>query len=74
MIKTLFIAFLLFQPLNEASFQNVETTVFVCTGDDVERYHLTDDCRGLNACNHDIVKMELEEAKKEELTLCHWED
>ena len=74
MIKALFLFVCLFQPFNERSLQVATDKVFVCDSPEIERYHLVKNCRGLNACSHDIAEIEWVDAKTKELTLCHWED
>jgi hypothetical protein len=49
------------------------TTVYICNSAAAKKYHLRTDCRGLRNCQHKIVKMTLEEAKKSGKTLCGWE-
>ncbi|WP_396143521.1 hypothetical protein [Flavobacterium sp.] len=46
--------------------------IFVTNG--AKKYHLKEDCRGLNACKHQVVKKTLKEAKDLGLELCGWED
>lgn len=48
--------------------------VYICKSESSKKYHLTQNCRGLNACDHQIVKITLSEAKKGGKTLCGWED
>jgi hypothetical protein len=48
-------------------------TVYICDSPNSIRYHLAQNCRGLSNCSHRIVKVSLEDAKKRNLTLCHWE-
>lgn len=57
------------------NFQNyVATDVYVCDSKGAKKYHYTKDCRGLNACKHDIVKKSKTDAQNIGLTLCGWED
>ena len=49
------------------------TTVYVCSGPKVKKYHLTETCRGLSNCQHRIVKSTLQEAQKGGKSLCGWE-
>jgi len=48
--------------------------VYHCDSPDAKKYHLTDNCRGLNACKHEIKPISLANAKARGLTLCGWED
>jgi hypothetical protein len=47
--------------------------VYICNSTGAKKYHLKEDCRGLRNCQHRVVKMTLEEAKKRGKTLCGWE-
>jgi len=48
-------------------------TVYVCGSGNGKRYHLKENCRGLNNCSAKTVKTTVEKAKKEGKTLCGWE-
>lgn len=50
-----------------------EETVYVCGSGNGKRYHLKENCRGLNNCSAKAVKTTVEKAKKEGKTLCGWE-
>jgi len=50
------------------------TSVYICKSDTAEKYHFAENCRGLRACKHEIIKMSLAEAKTLDRTLCGWED
>jgi len=56
--------------------ETLETTkVYICDSSGGKKCHYTKDCRGLNACKHEIKKVTLEEAmKKGKKELCGWED
>lgn len=56
------------------SFKSSENKVYKCDSVNAKRYHLTETCRGLNACKQKIIKITLSNAKAEGLTLCKWED
>ncbi len=56
------------------SFTKEEDTVYLCGAKGASKYHYTENCRGLNACKHEIVQKKLSEAKALGLTLCGWED
>ena len=47
--------------------------VFLCNSPNGERYHFTQNCRGLKACKHEIIKVSLSEAKRKGKTQCGWE-
>lgn len=52
-----------------------ETYVYICDSTSATKYHLTSNCRGLNACDHKIIKVTKEDAIKQgKKTLCGWED
>ena len=48
-------------------------TVYVCDSPNAVRYHLKPNCRGLGTCDHRIIPITLEKAKKAHLSLCKWE-
>jgi len=56
-----------------SSFRN-QSSVYICTGKDAAKYHLSKSCRGLNACTHDIIAVTKDAAKARGLGLCGWED
>jgi len=47
--------------------------VYICNSTNARKYHINENCRGLKACKHDIVKKSLKNAKALGLTLCGWE-
>jgi len=49
-------------------------TVYICDSNTGKRYHHTADCRGLNNCQHKVIKTTPEIAKSKGKTLCSWED
>ena len=52
-----------------------ESYVYLCNSESATKYHLDKGCRGLNSCNHGVVKVTFNEAvKKGKKTLCGWED
>ena len=67
-MKFLFSAFLLFN-----SVRCTTTTVYICDSPNAIRYHYKVNCRGLSNCSRRIIKTTLEEARKSNKTLCHWE-
>lgn len=50
-----------------------ETSVYLCDSSGGKKYHHNKSCRGLSNCQHEIIKVTLEEAKKRGKTLCGWE-
>lgn len=50
------------------------TTVYICNSGTATSYHLRKDCRGFNACKHEIKEITLSAAKNEGKKLCGWED
>lgn len=48
-------------------------TVYVCDSKNATKYHLKENCRGLNNCKHQIIKIDIEKAKQSGRTLCGWE-
>lgn len=49
-------------------------TVYLCDSSTGKRYHHTADCRGLNNCQHKVIKTTLEIAKSKGKTPCRLED
>ena len=64
----LFVTILLF------SFNTVVDHVYICDSKTAKKYHYKKDCRGLNACKAEVVKVTLADAKESKKTLCGWED
>jgi hypothetical protein len=60
--------------LSLTSFSNLTDSVYVCGPKGASKYHYKENCRGLNACKHEVIKKNLKEAKELGLTLCGWED
>ncbi|WP_309640748.1 hypothetical protein [Flavobacterium sp.] len=56
------------------SFNTVDDTVYICGPQGAKKYHYSETCRGLNACNHEVVKVSKSKAQSFGLTLCGWED
>lgn len=48
--------------------------VYVCNGPSSKAYHYTPNCKGLQKCSKQVVKVTLEEAKEEGRKLCGYED
>jgi hypothetical protein len=60
--------------LLQTTFSITETKVYMCGITGAKKYHYSENCRGLNACKHEIVKATLSEAQGYGLKLCGWED
>ena len=59
---------------NHADF-NAENMVYICKSEGAYAYHLTDKCRGLSNCKHDIIRVSITEAYKlGKKKICGWED
>nr|WP_199158173.1 hypothetical protein [Pedobacter sp. ASV2] len=50
------------------------TDVYICSSGNTKKYHNDSKCRGLSNCQYKIVKITLEKAKKDGMTLCKWEE
>lgn len=48
-------------------------SVYICDSSNAKKFHLSSNCRGLSNCQHRIIKVTLETAKKQGKTLCGWE-
>ena len=44
--------------------------VWICTSPKAYRYHNNQDCKGLQNCSYDIIKVTISEAKDRGLTEC----
>ena len=52
-----------------------EQPVYICDSSGATKYHLTAECRGLNACDSKIIKVTQQDAyDRGKKTLCGWED
>ena len=56
------------------SFSVLETNVYICGSSGAKKYHYKNNCRGLSACKHEIVKTTKKNAESLGLSLCGWED
>ena len=56
------------------SFNIAVDHVYICDSKTAKKYHYKKDCRGLNACKAEIVKITLSDALDSKRTLCGWED
>lgn len=52
-----------------------QESVCICNSTTAAKYHLSSNCRGLNACDSKIIKVTKAEAVNQgKKTLCGWED
>ena len=56
------------------SFRSADTKVYICGSTGAKKYHYNENCRGLSACKHEVVKTSISQAQGYGLTLCGWED
>lgn len=68
LIYSLFVSFIAVPTISP------QTSVYLCDSSGGKKYHYTKSCRGLSNCQHEIIKVSLEEAKRRGKTLCGWED
>lgn len=47
--------------------------VYICNSKSAGKYHYSTTCRGLSKCNHQVIKVTLEDAKSSGKGLCSWE-
>lgn len=52
------------------SFSSSANYVYICTGGSAKKYHATQNCRGLNRCKGEVVKVSVEDAKSKGRTAC----
>jgi hypothetical protein len=55
-------------------FNTIVDHVYICDSKSAKKYHYKKDCKGLNACKAEVVKITFTDAKKSKKTLCGWED
>lgn len=48
-------------------------SVYICDSPGAKKYHLRQNCKGLTHCQHRIIKISLEQAKRKGRTLCGYE-
>lgn len=60
--------------LMSASAPFTASDVYICNGPSSKKYHLVEDCRGLNNCSTKIEKVTLQQAKDKGRTICGFED
>ena len=46
--------------------------VYICTGPQSKRYHLTSNCRGLGSCSGEIKRVTVTQAQQLGRTPCKW--
>lgn len=56
------------------SFSVSETNVYICGPYGAKKYHYKENCRGLSACKHEIIKTTKSNAESLRLSLCGWEE
>lgn len=66
-MKTLLLSFL-FAVCGAVS--TADSSVYICTGPYATKYHSTPECKGLNRCSGDVVKMSMDKAKESGYTAC----
>jgi hypothetical protein len=47
--------------------------VFICDSKSAARYHLKENCRGLQKCNYRIIQVTLNDAQQKNRTMCRME-
>jgi len=65
-MKTLLLLLL----LTGKSYCTDSTVVYICDSPGAKKYHLRENCKGLHNCQHRVIKMTLEQAKRKGRTLC----
>lgn len=68
-MKALLLAVLLFSSAQCAR----SKMVYVCDSSNAYRYHLKANCIGLRNCSRRIIAISLEQARRENKSLCKWE-
>jgi hypothetical protein len=64
--------FVLFSIIHSSNIE--QPTVYICLGPNSVRYHLTNNCRGLQNCSTELKTVTIEEARKLGRSLCGFED
>jgi hypothetical protein len=72
-MKTLLLLFFLYNTIQSSKPAVSAKNVYICNSVKIKKYHYKADCRALSNCQHRIVKMNLETAKKQGKVLCKWE-
>ncbi|WP_314824436.1 hypothetical protein [Porphyromonas endodontalis] len=44
--------------------------VYICTGGSATKYHSPPNCRGLNRCKGDVIKISIKDARNQGRTAC----
>jgi hypothetical protein len=57
-----------------ATSSSPSSSVYICNGPASKKYHLKEDCRGLDRCSTKIEKVTLEQAKEKGRTICGYEN
>jgi hypothetical protein len=65
-MKTLLLLLL----LTGKSYSTDSTSVYICDSPGARKYHLRQNCKGLLNCQHRVIKITLEQAKRKGRTLC----
>jgi len=71
-MKTLLLSFVASLLLSTSTVST--DTAYVCNGGSSTKYHLVENCRGLNNCSTKIEKTTIKEATNRGRTLCGFED
>ncbi|PWG79536.1 hypothetical protein DDR33_15810 [Pararcticibacter amylolyticus] len=71
-MKTLLLLFLL--TCNNLCITTISTdTVYICDSSGAKKYHLRQNCKGLQNCQQKIIKITLDQATRRGRTLCGYE-
>lgn len=70
---TLLLTFLTLTSFSSPIESAPEASVYLYDSSGGKKYHYSNNCRGLSNCQHKIIKVTVEEAKKRGKTLCGWE-
>jgi len=74
-ISILFISLLTLVSADNLNSHSESKKVFICNSEASKKYHLKKNCKGLEKCEHEILKVTKEEAIKQGKTeLCGYED
>ena len=72
-MKSLLLSFIVSVMLSTSSSPTTDT-VYICNGPQSTRYHLKENCSGLNRCSTEVQKVTIKQAKDKGRTLCKLED
>lgn len=56
-----------------SSSMSTSNFVYICNGRGSQKYHFSQNCRGLNNCSTKLEKLPISEARSRGRTLCGWE-